>query len=534
MALRPGEVTEFLSVVDLPAAITEDEAEEAEEDDDDDDEHHTTLEVVCPDGVKAGDTIYLQYGDDEIEVVVPKGISPGDEFEVNLHAGDDEEGDEEELESFGDRIDDALGAAVVDIEAIAGLLQEAKANKVSHPGLVALESKLETLQDKQEKSAAAEPGSPSGSDGELDLDKLLGGGAAALYDRGSGGEQQPQKAKKLQKPQKSPKPMKKKKSPGGSAPSPSLAPAVEKLELSGSDLDRKVEEKMAALEDKLAGRSPQARNRSNSLRDFAKDQLQAISAVVAEDTEVKLAAVEEASQLEAAAEATAKEEKKAAKAKAKAEKEAEKARVAAEKEAAERKRQEEAAAKEAFLQEAMVAKEAQAKLIQEAKAQAAAREEAAAADAAKIASQKQQQKEAAGRGRQQQQQGAQKDQKKKKKGNEKGKKDESAEAGGNGSEHEERSLAGRLQRENEELRREMSKLRAAHEAERAMYNEVTVAYARCDRDTQTHTERETQRHRERETQSDRPSDTDRDRDRDRDTDRETERQSDRERATDRE
>jgi hypothetical protein len=497
LALRPGEVTEFLSVVDLPAAITEDEAEEAEEDDDDDDEHHTTLEVVCPDGVKAGDTIYLQYGDDEIEVVVPKGISPGDEFEVNLHAGDDEEGDEEELESFGDRIDDALGAAVVDIEAIAGLLQEAKANKVSHPGLVALESKLETLQDKQKKSAAAaEPGSPSGSDGELDLDKLLGGGAAALYDRGSGGEQQPQKAKKLQKPQKSPKPMKKKKSPGGSAPSPSLAPAVEKLELSGSDLDRKVEEKMAALEDKLAGRSPQARNRSNSLRDFAKDQLQAISAVVAEDTEVKLAAVEEASQLEAAAEATAKEEKKAAKAKAKAEKEAEKARVAAEKEAAERKRQEEAAAKEAFLQEAMVAKEAQAKLIQEAKAQAAAREEAAAADAAKIASQKQQQKEAAGRGRQQQQQGAQKDQKKKKKGNEKGKKDESAEAGGNGSEHEEGSLAGRLQRENEELRREMSKLRAAHEAERAMYKEVTVAYARCDRDTQTHTERDTQRERD--------------------------------------
>ena len=37
---------------------------------------------------------------------------------------------------------DAMRGAVVDIEAIAGLLQEAKANKVSHPGLVALESKL--------------------------------------------------------------------------------------------------------------------------------------------------------------------------------------------------------------------------------------------------------------------------------------------------------------------------------------------------------------------------------------------------------
>ena len=87
LALRPGEVTEFLSVVDLPAAITEDEAEEAEEDDDDDDEHHTTLEVVCPDGVKAGDTIYLQYGDDEIEVVVPEGIMPGASFAVQLAGG---------------------------------------------------------------------------------------------------------------------------------------------------------------------------------------------------------------------------------------------------------------------------------------------------------------------------------------------------------------------------------------------------------------------------------------------------------------
>eukprot|EP01046_Picozoa_sp_COSAG06_P065252 COSAG06_NODE_15947_length_1033_cov_1.189507_1_plen_135_part_10 len=44
-----------------------------------------TLEVVCPDGSKAGDTIYLQFDGDEIEVVVPEGISPGDEFEVNYH-----------------------------------------------------------------------------------------------------------------------------------------------------------------------------------------------------------------------------------------------------------------------------------------------------------------------------------------------------------------------------------------------------------------------------------------------------------------
>ena len=39
---------------------------------------------MCPDGVAAGDVIYLQYGDDEIEVIVPEGVVPGDEFEVTI------------------------------------------------------------------------------------------------------------------------------------------------------------------------------------------------------------------------------------------------------------------------------------------------------------------------------------------------------------------------------------------------------------------------------------------------------------------
>ena len=71
MSLTQGALDDFLSVVDLPESV-------AEEEDSD------TLEVTCPEGVSAGDVIYLQYDDQEIEVTVPEGVEPGDEFEVNI------------------------------------------------------------------------------------------------------------------------------------------------------------------------------------------------------------------------------------------------------------------------------------------------------------------------------------------------------------------------------------------------------------------------------------------------------------------
>jgi kinesin family protein 5 len=72
---------------------------------------------------------------------------------VDEGAGEEDEEEEEgdgQL-TIGDRIDDALGESYVDGAAIEALLREAKANKCSHPGLNALESKLEGL-------SAAEPG----------------------------------------------------------------------------------------------------------------------------------------------------------------------------------------------------------------------------------------------------------------------------------------------------------------------------------------------------------------------------------------
>ena len=66
---------------------------------------------------------------------------------------EDEDGDEDENGgsdddgplSLGDRIDDALAESFVDTAAIAAILQEATASKASHPGINALESKLEGL-----------------------------------------------------------------------------------------------------------------------------------------------------------------------------------------------------------------------------------------------------------------------------------------------------------------------------------------------------------------------------------------------------
>ena len=67
-----GALDDFLAVVDLPESIAEEVSASQ------------TLEVTCPEGVSAGDTLFLQYNDDEIEVTVPEGIGPGDDFEVSV------------------------------------------------------------------------------------------------------------------------------------------------------------------------------------------------------------------------------------------------------------------------------------------------------------------------------------------------------------------------------------------------------------------------------------------------------------------
>ena len=72
MSLTQGALDDFLAVVDLPESIAEEVSASQ------------TLEVTCPEGVAAGDTLFLQYNDDEIEVTVPEGIGPGDDFEVSV------------------------------------------------------------------------------------------------------------------------------------------------------------------------------------------------------------------------------------------------------------------------------------------------------------------------------------------------------------------------------------------------------------------------------------------------------------------
>jgi hypothetical protein len=68
------------------AADGETSPESAEEDEDDgDSDGVTTMEIQCPEGVEAGDTIALETPDgDQIELQIPEGVEPGDVFAVQI------------------------------------------------------------------------------------------------------------------------------------------------------------------------------------------------------------------------------------------------------------------------------------------------------------------------------------------------------------------------------------------------------------------------------------------------------------------
>jgi hypothetical protein len=46
----------------------------------------TTLAVVCPDGVAAGELLNIEHDGATLEVAVPEGCAPGDTFHVELAA----------------------------------------------------------------------------------------------------------------------------------------------------------------------------------------------------------------------------------------------------------------------------------------------------------------------------------------------------------------------------------------------------------------------------------------------------------------
>ena len=46
----------------------------------------TTLAVVCPDGVAAGELLNIEHDGTTLEVAVPEGCAPGDTFHIELAA----------------------------------------------------------------------------------------------------------------------------------------------------------------------------------------------------------------------------------------------------------------------------------------------------------------------------------------------------------------------------------------------------------------------------------------------------------------
>lgn len=70
---------------DETGARPESAVDSAAEDDDGELDAVTTMEIQCPEGVEAGDTIALETPDgDQIELQIPEGIKPGDVFAVQI------------------------------------------------------------------------------------------------------------------------------------------------------------------------------------------------------------------------------------------------------------------------------------------------------------------------------------------------------------------------------------------------------------------------------------------------------------------
>ena len=63
-------------------------------------ESTTTVEVECPDGVGAGDTLSIEVGGRSRDVLVPEGVRPGETFSVNLSAQQRADGLEARLQAL--------------------------------------------------------------------------------------------------------------------------------------------------------------------------------------------------------------------------------------------------------------------------------------------------------------------------------------------------------------------------------------------------------------------------------------------------
>ena len=74
-----------LGAAEQPAGVLDQIEEESED--------QATLTVRCPEGIAAGETLYVTTPDlEEIEIIIPDGLEPGDEFDVALREEDSDDG----------------------------------------------------------------------------------------------------------------------------------------------------------------------------------------------------------------------------------------------------------------------------------------------------------------------------------------------------------------------------------------------------------------------------------------------------------
>ena len=101
VSLASGAVDDFVAVLEVPEATEEGDMQE--------EVATNSMRVICPEGVAAGDALYIQTPEGhEITTTVPEGVEPGDEFEVSLV---------QDSESVGHRDQEASADGIAEAEA---------------------------------------------------------------------------------------------------------------------------------------------------------------------------------------------------------------------------------------------------------------------------------------------------------------------------------------------------------------------------------------------------------------------------------
>ena len=152
VSLASGAVDDFVAVLEVPSEATEDGDTQEEVAAD-------SMRVICPEGVAAGDALYIQTPEGhEITTTVPEGVEPGDEFDVSLA---------QDSESVGHRDQEASADGTAESEA--GGEAESHSDLVGRSEVLVWMEQHATSVDELQRRVDALDGRLTSSESALDI-----------------------------------------------------------------------------------------------------------------------------------------------------------------------------------------------------------------------------------------------------------------------------------------------------------------------------------------------------------------------------